>query len=46
MKMIVTGGEGFIGRALLAALIERGHQVLRSKVDPWDARLSPRAEAL
>ena len=26
--MIVTGGEGFIGKALVAALIERGHQVL------------------
>ena len=40
MKMIVTGGEGFIGKALVAAFIERGHQVHRSEAEPGDVRLS------
>ncbi|WP_251269055.1 NAD-dependent epimerase/dehydratase family protein, partial [Enterobacter hormaechei] len=28
MKILVTGGGGFLGQALCRGLVERGHQVL------------------
>lgn len=28
MKVVITGGEGFIGKALAAALVKRGVEVI------------------
>ena len=38
MKIFVTGSAGFIGSAVVTALIERGHSIavlLRNSSDPW-----------
>jgi uncharacterized protein (TIGR01777 family) len=40
VKIFLTGGTGFIGRRVVAALVERGHRcvvVSRSAASPWTA---------
>lgn len=43
MKVIITGGEGFIGKALAAALIRRGVEVIsidrKSRIEAKDYSL-------
>ena len=39
MQVLVTGGAGFIGRHLVDALVEAGHEV--TILDNWDARIHP-----
>ncbi|MFQ5923447.1 MAG: NAD-dependent epimerase/dehydratase family protein, partial [Anaerolineales bacterium] len=44
MRIVVTGGTGFIGRALCARLLDLGHAVIVLTRDPVAARrrLDPR----
>lgn len=48
MKVVIAGGTGFVGNALVAALLERGDKVTLVTRDPvsaqrrWDARLDAR----
>src|SRR5512141_1263109 len=35
MKVLVTGGAGFVGRATVRALVEAGHQVRIVSRDAW-----------
>jgi dTDP-L-rhamnose 4-epimerase len=39
VRVLVTGGAGFIGRHLVDALVEAGHEV--TILDNWDARIHP-----
>lgn len=39
MKVVVTGATGFVGRPLVRALIERGHDVVAWTRDPARARI-------
>lgn len=43
MKILVTGGTGFIGRALAARLLARGHAVRALARDPARLRLEPQS---
>src|SRR5687768_2505808 len=47
MKVAITGATGFIGRALCAELVRRGHQVIALTRDPERARATlPAVEAI
>lgn len=43
-KLLVTGGTGFVGRALLAALVEAGHEVRATTRDLARVTNAPRVE--
>ncbi len=45
MRVMVTGGTGMIGRALVESLLRDGHQVLVLTRSPLEARLPAGAEA-
>ncbi len=46
MKVVVTGGTGFLGRSLVAALLEKGHDVDVVTRDPAKARISAGGRAI
>ncbi len=43
MRVVVTGGTGFLGRALVAALVGRGNEAVVVTRDPSRAELAPGA---
>ena len=46
MKVVVTGGTGFLGRALVSVLLGRGNDVVVVTRDPAKARVSAGARAV
>jgi hypothetical protein len=46
MKIVVTGGTGFLGRSLVATLLGKGHEVDVVTRDPANTSVSPGARAV